>query len=66
MRFEQLMYELMNCKPIRRASWNNGDYVRYYHASRAFFLHTDDEKIKIEGFTLYTDWMSADDWMVIR
>jgi hypothetical protein len=66
MKFENVMYDLMRCNPIRRASWNNRDYVCYNHASMAFFLHTDDEKIKLEGFTLYTDWMSADDWMVIR
>jgi hypothetical protein len=65
MKFEHVMWELMHGKRIRRASWKNNDYVRYSDPYRTFFMHTDDEMIKLEGITLNKEWMVAEDWTVI-
>ena len=66
MKFDDVLYALMHGKRITRTSWKKDVYVHYHDPCRTFFMHTYDELIKLEGITLYPEWIIAEDWMVIE
>jgi hypothetical protein len=63
MKFEEVIQPLMHGKPITRACFDHDVYIRYSDLFEAFVMHTGDESKTLQGLTLDSESMFADDWM---